>query len=117
MRNIALYSVLAAASLLMIFSGCQTPHVEVAESTIMQQYLPYIQDGSTTREDVLLKLGVPSAQYEEERILTYVLRLSENDHLYVVTHKVPSWCPGVYSLVLVFGPDNVLKKHSLVVGR
>ena len=73
MRSIALYSVLAAASLLMIFSGCQTPHVEVAESTIMQKYLPYIQDGSTTREDVLLKLGMPSAQYEEEQVPTYVL--------------------------------------------
>ncbi len=35
--------------------------------------LDFLNDGVTRREDVLLKLGAPTAQYEDSRILAYRL--------------------------------------------
>ena len=83
--------------------------------------LSFIHAGVTTREDVLLKLGVPSAQFEGQRILTYELRVDDRGELHVVwpqrNEDHPSlirFKPDIYSLVLVFGPNAVLEKHSLV---
>lgn len=46
--------------------------------------LSFIHDGVTTRDDVLLKLGMPSAQFEGQRIVTYELGVDDRGELHVV---------------------------------
>ena len=49
--------------------GCETPSVQaLGPDAFRKGHLSFIQDGRTTREQVLLKLGVPSAQIEEQEI-------------------------------------------------
>ncbi|RMF94589.1 MAG: hypothetical protein D6727_12500 [Gammaproteobacteria bacterium] len=92
-----------------------------ADQVIRADLLSFLQDGVTTREQVLLKLGSPSMQFEQQRILTYQIRIDSDGiaHVFwprrselnpVLTH----WEPEIYSLVLVFGADGVLEKHALV---
>ena len=76
--------------------------------------LSFIRDGATTREEVLLKLGTPSAEFEGQRILTYEIRIDKKGE----AHLIPPLRYRLYhNLVLVFGPDAVLEKHSLVGDR
>ncbi len=68
-------------------------------------------DGTTTREEVVLAYGIPSAQFEGERILTYRL-MPTNDGAFVVSREVgASWGMGFVNLVLVFDEACRLKKH------
>jgi hypothetical protein len=108
----------------LIFSaGCAaTPKIQLVsdERLIRSDLLSFIRDGMITREEVLLKLGTPSAQFEGQRILTYSILLDKDgkahlfwpgpSNLVKLTHKEPV----IYSLVLVFGPNGLLEKHSLV---
>lgn len=116
-------AVLLAALLGISAAACRTPRIQPLESGTMEAaHFASLQDGSTTREDILLWLGDPSGIFEEGRILTYVLRIDEDDELHVLTRRMGSaeqirWRPGLYSLVLVFGPSNVLERHSVVVGE
>ena len=87
--------------------------------------LDFLKEGVTTKEDVLLKLGIPAAQFEGERILLYRLREREKEGLMVIPPELgyrdarlapmrSSWGMGDYSLVLVFDEKNTLRKQSLV---
>lgn len=82
--------------------------------------LDFLQDDQTTKEEVLLKLGQPSAQYQTEKILTYRLGRDDQNHgYYVVTREInsqgwPIWANAKFSLVLVFDAQGRLCKHSLV---
>ena len=105
-----------------LLSGCVTPKITaLGPEAVRDGYLPFIEDGKTTREQVLLKLGVPSAQFEGGRILTYVLRLDDDDRLQVLQRHMHTstsqWRPGTYSRVVVFAADGVLARHSLVVSQ
>lgn len=109
--------------LLMALAACATPKVQAipAEQVIRSDLLSFVHDGVTTREEVLLKLGTPSAQFEGQRILTYQIRIDKDGGASVFWPRrselhpgLTHWEPGVYSLVLVFGADGVLAKHSLV---
>ena len=82
--------------------------------------LDFLADNQTTKEEVLLKLGQPSAQFQTEKILTYRLgKEDQNRGYYVVTREInpqgwPTWANAKFSLVLVFDAQGVLCKHSLV---
>ncbi len=110
-----------------LFAGCvATPRVQpnpVAQ-IIRSDLLSFLQEGTTTREEVLLKLGTPSMRFEGERILTYQLRIDKDgvvqlfwprrSELKVQDSWLTYWEPKIHSLVLVFGPNGVLEKYSLV---
>lgn len=66
--------------------------------------LAFLQNGKTTKEEVLLQLGIPSSQFEGERIITYWLNLDESKDM----------DSGRYSLVLVFDDRQILEKHSMI---
>jgi hypothetical protein len=110
--------VVLALSVLLI--GCG-PTLQVAQGEVEQKWLAYFKDGNTTKEEVLLRLGLPAAQFEGERILTYRLRLTDAEGLVVVPRKpdwmhpqVSSWTRAQYSLVLVFDEKHVLQRHALL---
>ena len=101
-------------------AGCESQPPTAAQ--LEQGPLAFLHDGQTTKEDVLLKLGVPTAQFEGERILTYRL-VADAQGMHVVgrehvkagqdssSHEIAE-----YSLVLVF-EGNALGRHSLVPDR
>jgi hypothetical protein len=89
---------------------------------LFQGLLAFLVDGKSRRDEVLLRLGPPMAQFEGERILTYAFREDERGEWQRVVRSTFSdgrhlYPPGTSSLVLVFGPDGVLLRHSLVVAR
>jgi hypothetical protein len=71
-------------------------------------------DGATTREDVILAYGIPSAQFEGERILTYRLLPTRDGALVVAREAGGSWAMAYVNLVLVFDEGSVLRKHTFL---
>lgn len=106
-------------------SGCSSvPTLKVADAELETKWLPFVNDGSTTKQDALLKLGLPAAHFEGERILVYRLILDEKDGLVPVSRyadpqdpRIAQWPLGHYNLVLVFDDNHVLKRHSLLKVR
>lgn len=130
--------------LLVLFIGCAPAHLSpVQESEVKQTLLSFLEDGKTTKEEVLLRLGIPSAQFEGERILTYRLRFeyySEGDEtkdtggvvrkvrkeMVVIAREIDPNDPRLsqwggerptidyLNLILVFDEHHVLQRHSLL---
>jgi hypothetical protein len=114
-----------------LLTGCATV-VAPLEPQLVSERLPFVQDGNTSKEEVLRSLGEPNYRYEGGRILTYKM-------CYV---PGPKWFPwGNYplspptseplrslhalgaapcspehtnTLILVFGPDDLVERHSVV---
>jgi hypothetical protein len=97
---------------------------QAGPAELQVEWLAFLVDGKTSREDVLLRLGTPSAHLEGERILTYAFS----------PNRAGAWSPAarrwdptqkiyVYSgyrigsLVLVFAGDGRLVRHGLVVSQ
>lgn len=102
--------------------ACSSPRIRPLSPEEMMTHLPQLADGQTTKEEVLLSLGIPSAQFEGESILTYQMRRAADGGLHVVSRHVSSsdprfrsWPKGTYDLVLVFGRDQVLTRHALLL--
>jgi len=112
--------------LIIIVASCATaPHIQPTDPQLLfkTELLGFIQDGITTREEVVLNLGIPSAQFEGEKILTYQLRVDQAGNWHLVTPQINKatgfreWREKTCSLVLVFDGDGVLRKHSLVEAK
>ena len=63
---------------LVFLIGCATP----PESKASVDLLDFLVDGQTSRTEVLLKLGEPSAKFETEKILTYQLAVKPKTGAY-----------------------------------
>jgi hypothetical protein len=85
---------------------------------LARQSVAFLEDGGTTREEALTTLGVPTAVFEDERILTYRMYLHDKAGLVVVRHGPPGpryWrAVGDYHLILVFDTKSVLARHKLL---
>lgn len=106
-----LVAVLAAAIPLV---GCAAsrPDRDVAGAGAL---LSYLEDGKTSGEEVLLKLGEPSGRFEKDRILTYRMAEDEKGNFIVAAPQgIGGWEKASYSLVLVFDDRRVLRIHKLV---
>lgn len=77
--------------------------------------LDFLQDGQTTREEIVLRLGPPSQTMEKESILFY--RLGEEKSGHFIREPHDQWYGVRSSLVLVLDEKGVLQKHSLVKVR
>jgi hypothetical protein len=114
--------VFSALSLIILTIGCATPTLQPADPQLLfkSDMLSFIRDGVTTREEVVVKLGIPSAQIEGDRILMFQMRADKEGKWHLTapqwnaTTGLRAWATGTCSLVLVFGEDGVLRKHSLV---
>jgi hypothetical protein len=121
--NIGLFLVSA-----LLLAGCATVVVPL-EPQLVSERLPFIRDGKTSKEEVLSRLGEPYSRYQGEQILTYVMcedislggrvRLSHTRP----TDKKSEAFPGAVrcapahtnNLILVFGPDDLVARHSVVL--
>ena len=108
---------LAAYLLLPLLAGCATTSLH-ADKTLLE----FLEDGKTSKQMVILKLGQPSGTFEMEKIVTYRIG-RENEKGYFMLDRqggapVPGgWTGAKFSLVLIFDEHHVLQKHSLVPVR
>jgi hypothetical protein len=112
-----------------MITGCST--VTQLEPQLVSERLPFIRDGMTSKEEVLSRLGMPDNRYEGGRILTYEmcadislegkLRLSHTRPTDKTGEArrgaVRCWPERKNNLILVFGPDDLVERHSLVLGK
>ena len=75
--TLAIYFVLPLVS-------CATASPPV-EKSAEKTFLEFFEDGKTTKQMVILKLGQPSGTFEGERILTY--RIGRDEHGYSVLDR------------------------------
>jgi hypothetical protein len=96
--------------IILLISGCAETRLQTVDDATLQQQLALLEDGKTTKEAILLKFGIPSSQFEGERILTYRLRFNQKENRFeVVSREVDrrdprfaEWMQTEYNLVLVF---------------
>ena len=108
--------------ILLLLSGCAETKLQTLDDSVLQQQLALLEDGKTTKQDILLKFGIPSCQFEGERILTYRLRFNQKENRFdVISREVDrldprfaEWMQTEYNLVLVFDEKHVLQKHSML---
>ncbi len=94
-----------------VFTACALPIMTV-NKVDQQEWLQSVEDGKTTRDEILLKLGEPSAQFEGGRILTYRMEVSEDERFGKKLVKVKG--DSEFTLILPFDGKNTLKKHNLL---
>ncbi|MEI8290717.1 MAG: hypothetical protein WCH99_14720 [Verrucomicrobiota bacterium] len=106
--NLGICFMLLALGLLV--AGCVSP-VPGASRNL----LSFMQNGQTTRQEVILKLGQPSGSFEHEQILTYRIGEDKDQGYYLVSPKfMQPWQSVRYSLVLLFDDRGVLQKKNMV---
>ena len=122
-KHLLLASAMLFVAMTVLAGGCATPQIKPIGKMDFSDHLQFLINGTTTREDVLLKLGEPSGRFEGERILTYMLSIDDKKDLRVLPRPlaVSRTDPRVYelnsmvcSLVLVFENDNLLEKSGLI---
>ncbi len=109
------YFLICAVMALFVVS-CATTALMLPQ--IEKKWLGFLKPGETPREEVLLRLGVPTSKFEGERILTYRMNFEEGRGLvpagsplrgpHVIT------LPGAYHLILVFDEKALLTKYKLL---
>ncbi|HJV89719.1 MAG TPA: hypothetical protein VJ623_05385 [Holophagaceae bacterium] len=105
---------------LALLLGCDDPSFTLQKFQEFQQgVLGFLEEGRTTRQEVLLRLGTPASAFEGERILTYdFVRQADGGWHRVGATTSSEWrygyVPGACSLVLVFSPEGILLRRSLV---
>jgi hypothetical protein len=117
-----IYRLTLAIAFIAALGGCATPKIQVADAQLLlNSELAFLKDGETTREEIALKLGVPSAQLEGDRILMYQFRAGEDGKWTQVSPifsgNLRGWGSGTSSLVLVFDAGGILRKHSMVISK
>ena len=87
--------------------------------------LAFLVDGKTSREDILLRIGTPSGQFESDRVLTFRLAISRKLQLMPASRVAINyqhddegvWIGSTHDLVIVFDENNIAQKHSLILVR
>lgn len=102
------------AALLLCFLGVLAGCAGLPPIPADKNLLDVVAHG-TSRETILLKLGEPSAGFEQGRILTY--RIGAGEDGYFLLDRQVRWTNTKYSLVLVFDENGLLAKHNLVQVR
>ena len=110
-----------AALLALSLAACRAEGVYTDHSELEAAALSAFLSAETTREELLLALGLPAAQFEGERILCWRMVLSGEGVLRPVgpeldgdDPRMRAWGPAEFSLVLVFDDAGRVAKHSLV---
>jgi len=115
----AIYSLCA-----FLLTGCAGQLQTVDEDILHTWFALSIKDGRTGKEEALLNLGVPSDQFDGERILAYRLKFDrekgyvvvsrEFDFIFIYTREERRGRYDGYHLILVFDEGHVLVRHSLI---
>ena len=130
MRNILPHSafrafcgLLVILQLPLVIAACTTPRTRI-EPDLLDQTMPFLQLGETSREEVYFRLGDPFRRYEDGRLVTYQMRRTDFGDLQKVQSPRMQWGGDefgetlfIYSLVLAFDAQDRLSSRSLVLIR
>lgn len=109
---------LTTCMLLALLAGCSAAVRQMSKTS-----LEFLEDGKTTKDMMILKLGPPSGTFEGEKILSYRLGKTRDGYFVIDRVVYPNvyygsvWLSGLegkFDLMLVFDMNEVLQKHSLV---
>jgi outer membrane protein assembly factor BamE (lipoprotein component of BamABCDE complex) len=92
-------------------AGCASPPPPPGQ-VLASESLAFLVDGKTTREDVTLRLGLPSRTFESDRIVLYRIGWNAERGAHALDYA-PVAAPA-YDLVLVFDSAGVVARHALV---
>lgn len=79
--------------------------------------LEFLGRQPVTKQDVLSRLGDPSATFEHDQVLTYQLSHIKGGDYVLAQRGSNSWEGVNYDLVLVFDEQGLLQRHNLVTIR
>jgi hypothetical protein len=94
-------------------------HVAPVKDPALLKELGFLHPGSTSREEVRTRLGSAVRSYESGRIVSYAVYKTADGRLSVSASSAVM-APGElsggerFSLILVFTPDGILDRQSLV---
>ena len=75
--------------------------------------LDFLEDGRISRDAVYLKLGAPAREFDQGRIVSWYLARDESGYIVLApAARLPFGAR--YELVVVFGADDVVQRHSVV---
>jgi len=119
--------VLAFLCLPVLVLACAQKYYYENDIELQQKWLPFVEDGTSTKREIEQTLGQPTTRYEDGKIWAYSIQLTEAraGEIGILepettgipepeTTGIPESYVGHYSLVLVFDEKNILKRHSLV---
>ncbi|MGH8711168.1 MAG: hypothetical protein ACREVA_07610 [Burkholderiales bacterium] len=100
--------------MILLAAGCAASTVTPADPQVVSERLPFIRDGKTPRKEVLSRLGTPDYRHEGGRILAYKMWMCAMEEERPLIAETRCRDSGTYNLILVFGPNNLVERHSLV---
>jgi hypothetical protein len=114
----------AHAVIALLLAACTSYVAPVKDSATLEQFA-FLQQGRTTRDEVLARLGTPSVTYEDGRIASYPIYRTKSGRLTVTSAEADSAPPGLYArphggperpytLILVYDGAGTLERRSLV---
>ena len=92
-----------------LFFSCAS-RVKLVDQEIVVKQFNFLQEG-ITRQEVYDHLGNPRFDYEQGRIITYLMQEDLSGRFEVISFREEG---PLYNLVLSFGADNLLLRYSLV---
>jgi len=98
----------------LLFAGCAVSTVAPEDPRVVSEALPFIRDGKTPRKEILSHLGEPDYRHEGGRIFAYKMWMCAMEETRPLIAETRCREPGTYNLVLVFGPNNLVERHSMV---
>jgi hypothetical protein len=90
--------------------GCSSFR-EPVDAVVVTTQFAFFAAGKASRQQVVDDLGAPRRDYEQGRIVTYLLRKNFNGAFEVINFGEEG---ALYNLVLSFGADDILTRYSLV---
>jgi hypothetical protein len=106
--------IVSAGLLLALVSSCSVVHDPSPELDPELSRCPLV-DGKTSKGDVLLHYGLPSSEFEGERILVY--RMARVGNEMVLLSRTSRWAKEEFNVVLVFNDQHILIQHSILRTR
>jgi hypothetical protein len=80
--------------------------------------LTFLENEPVTEGDVYVRLGAPSATFENRHVYTYRLHRDKDGYITQPYRRFDTdWEDINYDLVLVFDENGVLRQHNLVAIR
>jgi hypothetical protein len=96
--------------LFLVLSACGS-NVARIENAEADRLLRNVHDGQSTRAELSARFGIVDSIFEDDRIDIYIYPMQFADGNLKVA-DIPE--NTQYQLVLVFGMDQVLERHSLI---
>lgn len=99
---------LICGAALLLITGCAT-----APPVGQPDLLAFVTDGVTPKSEIFLRLGPPGREFEGGRIATWRVANDEGGY-YVVASSTEASRGSRHELVVVFGANGRVERHSLV---